>query len=214
MNFWSGTMRKKLKNLGSQERHRFIGTVQKFGMKSSIWESSSTICLVNVKLCGENEILTDHIWLTVGKQLADMELQEGDIISFDARVDSYRKGYKGFIDGIFMDQTTKDYKLSRPTKIKLENRNNLKQLKKNKEKRIKLEKAPNILWVNKVNRNSIITFGKHKDKTLGQVIKEDFPYIVWMYDTFEQDKIGIYNFLRTGSIFKKIKSYKKEKQND
>ena len=190
-------MRQKLKKLGNKERHRFIGTIQKFGIKSNIWEFSTTLCLVDVKLYGEEEILTDYLWLTVGKQLADMNLKEGDILSFDARVDTYIKGYKGFRDGIFMDETILDYKLSRPTKIKVENRDITKQTKKNREKRIKQERIPNILKLDKVNRKTIITFGKHKNKTLGEVIKEDFSYIVWMYENFEQDRTGIYNFLRT-----------------
>lgn len=119
--------RKNLKKLGDQERHRFIGTVGKFGWKAGWNYPEETIMLKDIKLFSSDEILTDHLWFNLGKQFASLNLKEGDVISFDARVGKYRKGYYGNIDyffeknGYFPPSPTIDYKLERPTKIRLEN---------------------------------------------------------------------------------------------
>ena len=60
----------------------------------------------------------------IGADIAN--LKEGDIISFDARVAKYVKGYKGdwwyFFEktGHFPTPISTDYKLERPTKMKIE----------------------------------------------------------------------------------------------
>ena len=56
------------------------------------------------------EVVTDHLWFTVGKTLKNLKLKEGDEITFYARVGTYRKGY--------IDKTT-DYKLNYMTKIEV-----------------------------------------------------------------------------------------------
>lgn len=120
-------MRTELKKITNQERHRFIGTVSKFGFKAGWYAPEQTILLTNIKLYDEDKIITDHLWFTMGKQFSQLNLKEGDIISFEARVGKYRKGYYGNIDyffeknGYFPPRATIEYKLERPTKIKLEN---------------------------------------------------------------------------------------------
>jgi hypothetical protein len=52
----------------------------------------------------------------VGKQLAALDLQIGDVISFQARVTAYEKGYKGYRDDVYKPIEI-DYRLSNPTKI-------------------------------------------------------------------------------------------------
>ena len=82
--------------------------------------------LKNIRLYGNNDIITDHLWFSLGKQFQKLNLKEGDIISFDARVAKYVKGYKGD-ERYFFEETGRlpppistDYKLERPTKMKIE----------------------------------------------------------------------------------------------
>ena len=119
-------MRKELKAIGNEERHRYRAEVALFGWKSGWNEPEPTIMLKNIRLCGNDDIITDHLWFSLGKQFQKLNLKEGDIISFDARVAKYVKGYKGdewyFFDkkGYFPPPISTDYKLERPTKIKIE----------------------------------------------------------------------------------------------
>ena len=93
-------MRGKLKAIGNKERHRYSAEVAQFGWKSGWNEPEPTIMLEN------------HKWSV--------------IISFDARVAKYVKGYKGdwwyFFEktGHFPTPISTDYKLERPTKMKIE----------------------------------------------------------------------------------------------
>ena len=68
---------------------------------------ASTIMFKNVKI--NNNLVTDHLWFNYTKGFAELgKLIVGDVISFNARVASYEKlGHKI------------DYKLERPTKVKL-----------------------------------------------------------------------------------------------
>jgi len=52
----------------------------------------------------------------LGKQLAALDLQIGDVISFHARVTCYEKGYKGYREDVYKPIKI-DYRLSNPTKI-------------------------------------------------------------------------------------------------
>lgn len=105
-------MRKKLKAL-DKERFRVTAEFGKFGVKRN-WNGyeEPTVCFQNIK-DSDNNLLTDHIWFTVGKRINDLNLQEGDIIQFEARVSGYKKGYY---------KNDFDYKLNNPTKFKLLNR--------------------------------------------------------------------------------------------
>jgi len=106
-------MRSKLKNIGSETRKRYRATVGRMGIKSNNFKNfpERTIVLNNVIDTETNEEITDHLWFTVGKQLKKLKLKAGDVISFNARVGTYKKGYRHDI---------KDYKLNRMTKIVVE----------------------------------------------------------------------------------------------
>lgn len=119
-------MRKNLKTIGNKERHRYCAEVAKFGWKSGWNEAEPTILLKDIKLYKSDEVIVDHLWFSLGKQFRDLNLKEGDIISFDARVSKYVKGYMGD-ELYFLNKTGRlpapistDYKLERPTKIKIE----------------------------------------------------------------------------------------------
>jgi hypothetical protein len=100
-------MRKELGKLMTT-RMSFTAKVGRFGTKKNYHGfPEPTICLCDVKDLN-GDILTDHIWFTVGKTISKLNLSEDDIIKFDARVNSYRKGY-------YKDDY--DYKLNNISKI-------------------------------------------------------------------------------------------------
>jgi hypothetical protein len=100
-------MRKELAKLNTT-RMSFTAKVGKFGTKKNYHGySEPTICLCNVKDIDGN-IMTDHIWFTVGKTIDKLKLEVNEVIKFDARVSGYRKGY--FKDGF-------DYKLNNISKV-------------------------------------------------------------------------------------------------
>lgn len=89
-------MRKKLKQLGSQKRHTFIGRFERVGYKKSYRYYQPTLLLTQVALSETGELITDHLWLNYTKGfLALGELLTGDLLQFDGRVASYVKGYFG-----------------------------------------------------------------------------------------------------------------------
>ncbi|MGJ5817061.1 hypothetical protein [Paludibaculum fermentans] len=111
-------MRELLSNMYGA-RKRFSATFVREGKKrayrgygSNMDGTDTTLLFKHVREYESGRIVADHLWfnLTVAfNQLNDgMGLFDGEIVSFDARVDSYVKGYRreGF-----------DYKLSRPTKV-------------------------------------------------------------------------------------------------
>lgn len=110
--------RLKLKQIGTEERKRYVGTVEKFGIKNGYrGRGIDTILLINIKLEGSEEIITDHLWFDLGKQFSDLNLQKGDIIAFNARVAKYKKGYYGGRELEIPKPPAGDYKLQRPTKV-------------------------------------------------------------------------------------------------
>ena len=105
---------KKIKN----ERLTFSGVVSRFGTKNNYrGMPSDTICVADIKICDSTEIITDHVWFTIGSTISNVRLQIGDTIKFDARVKSYTKGYVNHRE--YIDERTTDYRLSHPTKIKI-----------------------------------------------------------------------------------------------
>ena len=104
-------MRKKLKQLGSQKRHTFIGRFERVGYKKSYRYYQPTLLLTQVALSETGELITDHLWLNYTKGfLALGELLTGDLLQFDGRVASYVKGYFGAQQKI-------DYKVERPSRV-------------------------------------------------------------------------------------------------
>lgn len=106
-------MRIELKKL-SGSRLTFTAKVGSFSTKSSYGYIKETVCLVDVKF-SDGSFATDHTWQTLGKQIKDLNLNEGDSIKFDARITSYIKGYVNLREGI--DDRTVDYRLSNISKV-------------------------------------------------------------------------------------------------
>ena len=89
-------MRKKLKQLGSQKRHTFIGRFERVGYKKSYRYCRPTLLLTHVALAETGELITEHLWLNYTKGFLDLgELLTGDLLRFNGRVASYVKGYFG-----------------------------------------------------------------------------------------------------------------------
>ena len=120
-------MRKELRKLNNK-RFTVTATFDRFGFKNGYKGPLKTILLVNVKK--DEKLITDHLWFTCGKTFDQLELKPGDIISFDARVTEYEKGYKGHRAmklGEYWSEI--DYRLERPTKAKVIIRNDVIQSK-------------------------------------------------------------------------------------
>lgn len=108
-------MRKKLQEMGSDQRHTFIAKYGTIGYKRTFSSIDSvhyqpTIMFKDVEF--EGETITDHLWFNYTKGFAKLQkLHDGDVVQFDGRISAYTK--KG---------SKVDYDIERPTKIKLLNR--------------------------------------------------------------------------------------------
>ena len=101
-------------------RIRFTATVARFGTKPAYkGPPIKTLLLHNV--CHNGEVVTDHLWMTSGKW--SCLLEEGDMFSFDARVQKYIKGYRGRRDEFHDAPLEVDFRLVRPTNVEIINKN-------------------------------------------------------------------------------------------
>lgn len=90
-------------------------TVMKHSMRLG-WAGvrEPTILLSTITMV-DGTLLTDHVWLTVGKRLAAADLHQGDVVQFSARVALYRRGFHREPDGTV--HFTEDAGLGFPTQI-------------------------------------------------------------------------------------------------
>lgn len=109
-------MREGLKNING-ERLRFIAEFERFGSKKA-FKGPPIITLLFTNIRDKRGIIfTDHIWFTINKTFERLNLKPGDLISFDARVRSYIKGYRGNREDEYSKPVSRDYKLSHPTNV-------------------------------------------------------------------------------------------------
>jgi len=101
-------------------RREFQGIFDRYGTKSG-WKGQPvrTVLLLDVEDCLTHKIVTDHLWFNETKGFAANQLQQGDVVRFNARVTRYTKGYMGTRDEDFDDRppVELDYRLSFPTKL-------------------------------------------------------------------------------------------------
>ncbi len=111
--------RKGLKTYRGQ-RLSFTGIFVRFGTKRNFkGYPEKTVLLKDVRTSGGEQV-TDHLWFNYTKGFEALKLIEGVQVSFDARVQLYKKGYRGRdIEKECENPPATDYKLSRPTKIKI-----------------------------------------------------------------------------------------------
>jgi hypothetical protein len=112
-------MRQKLQD-EEGNRKRFRAVFVRLGKKMNYkGYSEETILLQNVVDLETNKVVTDHLWLNFSKAFEKIQLKEGMILEFDARIKEYLKGY---INKKYqIDKSSTDFKLSHPTKIKKAN---------------------------------------------------------------------------------------------
>ncbi len=98
-------------------RKKFRAVFARIGKKVNYkGYSEETILLKNIVDLETNKMMTDHVWFSFTKGFEKALLKEGDSLEFEARVKEYRKGYLN--KKYKINNTTNDYKLSNPTKIK------------------------------------------------------------------------------------------------
>jgi hypothetical protein len=100
-------------------RMRFTAVVERFGSKTN-WHGypESTILLKDVRFVDTGQLACDHLWFRHGNWA--LGLVEGHKFAFDARVDSYAKGYQGAkADRLGMSSYSVDYHLERPTRVEI-----------------------------------------------------------------------------------------------
>jgi hypothetical protein len=95
-------------------RSTYRGKLERYGLKPG--GTGTTVLLAQITDL-DGKIICDHLWFSLGKDFAALNILPGDTVEFSARVDTYRKGNekRGRPESV-------DYKLSYPTKIhKLDN---------------------------------------------------------------------------------------------
>jgi hypothetical protein len=111
-------MRNRLERLNGL-RKQFTGTFVRYGSKAG-WRGviETTILLTDIRDSNGN-LITDHLWFNSTNLFNQIQLTKGDKISFEARVKTYLKGYKGYREEICQERPIeRDYHLIFPTKIK------------------------------------------------------------------------------------------------
>lgn len=98
------------------ERKKFTAVFARFGKKVNYnGYTDTTVLLTNIVDVEINQRVTDHHWFAYTKGFEKASMKEGDTISFEARVKTYKKGYVNRPLGL--TKRTTDYKLSNPTRI-------------------------------------------------------------------------------------------------
>jgi hypothetical protein len=106
------------------ERKKFKARFVRLGKKTNYkGYSEDTILLSQVTDMETNTLVTDHLWFSYTKGFEKINLKEGLMITFEARVKSYKKGYVNRAIGMHRQQ--KDYKLSHPTRIEILNQDSI-----------------------------------------------------------------------------------------
>ena len=102
-------------------RTKFTATIARLGTKSNFKGGASETVLFTDVRNEVGELMTAHVWFTIGKQLATVVHHVGKRVAFEARVKGYTKGYKG--RGLELLKPRKeDFKLSNPTNVVLVNK--------------------------------------------------------------------------------------------
>jgi hypothetical protein len=114
--------RAKLREI-NKVRTRFRAVFERYGKKTNSYtgREEQTILLKRIVRIDTAEGVTDHLWFNLTKGFQKLgTLTTGDIVEFDARVTTYKKGYWGRNEMRRMENPPhRDYKLERPTNIKL-----------------------------------------------------------------------------------------------
>jgi hypothetical protein len=100
------------------ERKMFRGTLTRIGKKINYkGYADETLLIRNIVDIETGSVVADHLWFSYTKGFRDASICVGDVLEFLARVRKYSKGYRN--PRYAIDQTTTDYKLSHPTRIRV-----------------------------------------------------------------------------------------------
>ena len=104
-------MRELLKKrfLKGNPRMQYKAYFERFGKRYYKDKEIPTILLRDVVDSSNHKLITDHLWLDLGKRFQVKKLEQGDPIRFYARVKEYTKGYG--------DDISFDYGLSYPSQV-------------------------------------------------------------------------------------------------
>jgi hypothetical protein len=98
-------------------RKKFRATFERVGKKVNYTgHSEDTILLRNIVDASTNQQVADHLWFSYTKGFEAINLTEGVVLEFEARIKEYNKGYVN--KGLKINNRKQDYKLSHPTKIR------------------------------------------------------------------------------------------------
>ncbi len=115
-------MRNNLRQLKGQ-RTRFCGRFKRYGVQPKlVLPPERTFVLEDIQTAA-GVILADHLWFSLNQSFASLgELQEGQVIEFDARVTEYEKRlFQGKPERRMARSGSggTDYRLSYPTNIRI-----------------------------------------------------------------------------------------------
>lgn len=97
-------------------RSTFTGTFSRYGTKTNYKGYPERTILLKDVMDWNGKIVSDHLWFNDTKGFQKLgDLEEGDIIQFDAGVKGYVKGFVNHRHGI--DEREWDYRLSHPTRM-------------------------------------------------------------------------------------------------
>jgi hypothetical protein len=108
-------MRKALQKMDA-ERGKFTAIFECYGSKMAFRGRTDTTLLFREVRNSEGMLVADHLWFVTNKEFEKYSFRKGDMISFEARVKEYKKGYQGLPGGMNKPAKT-DYKLSHPTRV-------------------------------------------------------------------------------------------------
>jgi hypothetical protein len=109
-------MRRKLAD-EEGKRKKFKAVFDRVGKKVNYkGYSEETILLKKIIDLESQRVVADHVWFNYTRGFIKASLKPQDEVEFEARVTEYRKGYVN--RNYKIDKSTKDFKLSNPTKIK------------------------------------------------------------------------------------------------
>jgi len=100
-------------------RLEFRATVGRTSIKLN---EDRTVIIHDIRVTDTNEQVMDHIWLNWSKPFTQLNIQENDIIVFEATIKKFTKGYRGIrrLWHIRRDSSLRSgYRLSRIRRMKV-----------------------------------------------------------------------------------------------
>lgn len=98
------------------ERRTFRGRFERLGKKRCEGRESPTVLLRDIIDVQTGWLVTDHLWLNLTKGFAELNLQCGDVVQFNARISLYERG-RANQKRKKTASKNRDWGLVRPTKV-------------------------------------------------------------------------------------------------